>query len=429
MWKRRKTFSILACGAALALVASCGSSGSSSKSKKTTSTSSAATKSSGPLKLASLLTVTGDQGTLGVSMVKGVQIAVDEINAGGGVLKQPVQLTNEDTGGKADIAATAFSTLQSGAVSAIVGTDSSSVNLALIPKLSATDGPFMCAPATTSPKLSNPGSKMFVRTSPSDVLAGRALATQIINDGHSRLAILALNLDYGQGYASAIKTNFEAAGGKVVANVPLDPAGTSFTSEVAQALAATPDAIALITFPDSGGAVLRELATKDAGPKKMPTYSGDGNQIPDLYKLVNPNDPTATQGIKLVAVKPPADSTPFVTKFTAANPNQPLTYAPQAYDCAVMIALAADLGNSTSASSIQQHFSDVLASGGKKCTSYADCEKAIAGGAKQIKYAGAAASQYTYQGNADLAGGLFSILQYSADGSSKEAKTLNVGSK
>jgi branched-chain amino acid transport system substrate-binding protein len=420
MWKSRKTRSILTGAVALALVSSFGfSSGSPKKATGTTN----------QLNLGSLLTVTGDQGILGVSLVGGVQQAVDEINQSGGVLNNPVQLTNEDTGGDPQLAATAFSSLQSAGVTAIVGTDSSSVNLALIPKLSSTDGPFMCAPATTSPKLTKPGTKMFVRTSPSDSLAGKAFAAQLTDDGHSRLAILALNLDYGQGYAGALKKNFESAGGKVVANVGLDPAGTSFASEVSQALESNPDAIALITFPDTGGAILRELATQGAGPQAKPTYTGDGLQVPDLYTLVNPGDPTSTQGIKQVIVTAPEETSPFVSKFLAANPNQPLTYAPQAYDCAVMIALAADLGKSASASSIRKNFPNVLARSGKECKTYADCASLIADGAKKIKYSGASASQFRYQGNADLAAGLFSIVEYGADGSPSPAANLNVGRK
>ena len=326
MWTSRSTRSILAVGVALALLASCGSDDDSDDASTPEGT---ASPSSEALKLGSLLTVTGDQGILGVSIVKGVEQAVEEINAGGGVLGKPVELTNEDTGGDAQVAATAFSSLQAENVGAIVGTDVSTINLALIPKLSDTAGPFMCAPASTSPKLSEPGTSMFVRTSPSDVLAGRALATQIIDDGHNRLAILALNIDYGQGYADAIKENFESAGGEVVANVGLDPAGTTFDSEVGQALAANPDTIALITFPDTGGTILGALATQGGGPQAMPTYTGDGLQVPELYKLVNPDDPASTNGIKQIVVKPPADSTPFVTKFLEANPQQPLTYAPQ----------------------------------------------------------------------------------------------------
>jgi branched-chain amino acid transport system substrate-binding protein len=160
----------------------------------------------------------------------------------------------------------------------------------------------------------------------------------------------------------------------------------------------------------------------------MPTYTGDGLQVPDLYNLVNPDDPASTWGIKLIAVKPPAEDSPFVVTFTEANPDAPLTYAPQAYDCTMMIALAAELAGSTSAASIRESFPDVIASDGEECSSYADCAKLIADGAEKIKYSGAAAADYTWQDNADLAGGLFSVLEYGEDGVATEITTLDVSS-
>ena len=81
---------------------------------------------------------------------------------------------------------------------------------------------------------------------PSDVLQGAVLGSLILEDGHSRVAILARDDAYGAGVASSVAAAVSAGGGEVVERVVYDPVAGDFAAAVARITAAAPDAIVLI---------------------------------------------------------------------------------------------------------------------------------------------------------------------------------------
>jgi len=94
-------------------------------------------KGTGPLKIGSLLPETGSLAFLGPPEFAGVDLAVADINAAGGVLEQPMEHIRGDSGDTStDIAQqTADSHIAAG-VGAIVGAASSGVSLTVIDKIS-----------------------------------------------------------------------------------------------------------------------------------------------------------------------------------------------------------------------------------------------------------------------------------------------------
>ena len=90
------------------------------------------------LKIGSLLPETGSLAFLGPPEFAGVEFAIDEINAAGGVLGAPVEYSQGDSGDTStDIASVTSDRLLGENVDAIIGAASSSVTLTVIDKITA----------------------------------------------------------------------------------------------------------------------------------------------------------------------------------------------------------------------------------------------------------------------------------------------------
>lgn len=237
----------------------------------------AAREGDGVFKVGTLLPETGSLAFLGPPEFAGVQLAIDEINAAGGVLGNPVEVSNGDSGDTtSDLANTTTDRLLSENVDLIVGAASSSVSLTVIDKIT-TAGVVMFSPANTSKKFSDYDDKgLYFRNAPSDILQGGVLADTIAADGHTTVAILALDDDYGTGLAEDLAAALEEAGIEVVTTVIYDPAAQTFDAEVGQIATADPEAIALIGF-DESSRILTVMVELGIGPADKAIYGVDGN--------------------------------------------------------------------------------------------------------------------------------------------------------
>jgi len=166
-------------------------------------TTTATREGDGVLKLGSLLPETGSLSFLGPPEFAGLEYAIDEINAAGGVLGAPIEYSQGDSGDTStDIASTTVDRLISENVDAIVGAASSGVTLTVIDKVVAA-GITMFSPANTSPALSDyADNSLYFRNAPSDLLQGAVLADLITADGNASVYILNLDDAYGNGLAN-----------------------------------------------------------------------------------------------------------------------------------------------------------------------------------------------------------------------------------
>lgn len=348
------------------------------------------TDGDGTLQLGTLLPVTGDLSVLGPPMIKAVAMAVRDIDAAGGVLGKPIALTETDDGTNEDVASASVDKLLTAKVDAIIGAAGSSITLSVIDKITGS-GTVECSPSNTGANLSTyPDKGLYFRTAPPDNLQALALADLIGSDNKSKVAILGLNNDYGKGFAKFLKPALEDGGATVTTEVFYDPKGTSFDADVDKVIASKPDAVALVGYPDTGGTILKSMIQKGAGPDKVGIYVTDGMQSKDLYQKVDPNNPASTKGIRgtAPAAAPKSGASFFPDAFAKFAPGVDTIFSAHAYDCAVVIALAAEQGKSDAPHDIAANINKVTKDG-EKCSTYADCLKLIKDG-KDIDYDGAA---------------------------------------
>lgn len=231
----------------------------------------------GVFKVGTLLPETGSLAFLGPPEFAGVELAITEINAAGGVLGKPVESSQGDSGDTStDLANTTTDRLLSENVDLIVGAASSSVSLTVVDKIT-TAGVVMFSPANTSKKFSSYADKgLYFRNAPSDILQGGVLADAIVADGHTTVGILALDDDYGTGLAEDLTAALDAAGVEVVDTKIYDPAAQTFDAEVGAMVTADPEAIVVIGF-DESSRILTVMVEQGIGPNDKAVYGVDGN--------------------------------------------------------------------------------------------------------------------------------------------------------
>ncbi len=341
------------------------------------------TKGDGELVLATLLPLTGDLAFLGPSEVAGVKVAVEEINAAGGVLGKPVRLEETDSGdGTPDIAGASVDKALNAGADAIIGAAASSVSLSVIDKITGA-GKVQFSGANTSPELdTHPDNNLYFRTSPSDVLQGEVLGNLLIEEGRKNVAILARQDSYGEGLANRIQEVVTGQGGKVATMQLYAADAQNYTAEINKVAASKPDALVVVAF-DETKKLVPGLIAKGVGPQDVPTYFVDGNTA-DYSKDFAPG---TLKGVKATFPTPPELDPGFEDRLLGADPDlTDFTYGPQNYDAAIMIALAAEAAGDDDGVAIGAKLTEI-SSEGTECGDYASCLELVQAG-EDIDYNG-----------------------------------------
>jgi branched-chain amino acid transport system substrate-binding protein len=345
----------------------------------------------GSLELGQLASQTGPLSNIVQSLTVPVTMAVDEINAGGGVLGKPVTYTLADDATDPNAASESLEgLLEDSKVDAIMGPTSSGTTLNIIDEVRRRNV-LMCSGSNTSAELSTTDSRGFYfRTTPSDRLQGPALGELVLKDGRKKVGILARRDTYGLGLASSVKKTLENGHAKVVADVSYDPDATSFDREVQKVIDKKPDAVIVLGFESDGSDIVRTLSAKGLSPQQFPIYSADGMRTNAFPTLLDPNNPAAAAGLKGTspATQPAGVHHPFLDAFNATGIDP--IYSSFYYDCTILTALAAEKAKSDDATKMKKVFA-ANTKGKEQCTTFADCKRLLDAG-KTISYQGASAA-------------------------------------
>lgn len=337
----------------------------------------------GNLVIGALLPTTGDLAYLGPPEIAGVQLAINDINAAGGVngKELPADLLLEDSGdGTPDIAGGSVDALLAEDVDVIVGAAASGVSLSVIDKITGA-GVLQISPANTAPAFDTYDDKgLYFRTAPSDRLQGQVLGDLAVADGFSNVAVMARQDAYGEGLADQVATTLEEKGATVAASILYSADAENFTAEINQLAAAKPDAIVLITFEEITK-IVPGLISKGLGPDKVQYYFVDGNMADYSDQSFD------LTGVKGTFPAPAEVDTSFNDKLLGVDPDlEDFTYGPQSYDAVMLVALASVAAGDDSGESIAAQM-QAVSRDGTKCTTYADCVELLDAG-EDIDYDG-----------------------------------------
>ena len=338
-----------------------------------------------PLILASLMPLSGDLASLGPGIALGAALAVEQINAAGGINGQPVQLIEGDSGCDGAVALTSLNDVIAQGAQGVMGAACSGTSLAILDTAIAAEV-VMVSPSNTSPQFSKIDKKGFyARTAPSDLLQGDVLASLLVEDGVQTVSIISRADSYGRGLAEATAAAFEAAGGTVKTIVYHATDATEFTSEVTAVGKGAPDAIVGILFPETGCGVLQPAF--EQGLLDTPWYMTDGVKDAGLASLCGLG--TALDGFKGTAPGSAAgeakDAFEAAYAGVSADGSPTFIFAPQAYDAVMLMAISAAANGVTG----PEIASGLVAasSGGEKCIGVACI--ALAADGVDVDYVGA----------------------------------------
>lgn len=324
-------------------------------------------QSAGPgLTIGRVLPETGPLGFLGPPQIEGVNLAIEDINDAGGVMGDDVTLLTADEGETPQTAAESATRLVGEGAQAIIGAASSGGSQEFIQQLSDQEIP-QCSASNTSPAFTDQANADFYfRTVPPDEAVAPIIADTIIGDGATKVVIVARADDYGQALGALVKEELEAAGAEVPDLVTYDPEAANFNNEVTTAAGESPDAVVLVSF-DEGGQIAAGLLEEGLTADQF--YGGDGVFGPTFPDTVEEGNANAVDGMKVIGA---AGGQEFNDRIADATDNN-FIYGGQAYDCAVIIALATEAAQSTDGQDIVDASSEVT-TGGEKCDSFEACK-------------------------------------------------------
>ena len=378
--------------------------------EETSGSSTPAAKGDGTLTVGSLLPQTGDLAFLGPPEFAGVDLAVEDINAAGGVLGKEVVNIKADSGdGTPDIAGGEVDKLLAANADVIVGAAASGVSVSVIDKITGA-GVVQFSPANTAAGFDTyDDGGLYFRTAPSDILQGEILANQVLEDGNENVAIMGRQDFYGEGLSKRVQEVLEEKGATVSDFVLYQADAQNFTAEVNQVAASKPDAIVLVSFNETTK-IIPQLIAKGIGPEDVQIYFVDGNLADYSDESF---DLTGVKGTAPGAAEPDPEFVKRLQNAPGMNAKEALTYGAESYDAVIISALAAIAAGDDSGESVGANIVDVTREG-TKCTSFEECAKLLEDG-EDIDYDGKSGpTDMTDTGS--LIAGSYGIYEY--DGNS-----------
>lgn len=308
-------------------------------------------QAAGTIKIGAIFPITGPLATFGTSCANGAKMAVEEINARGGVLGSKIELLIEDDQYKAEEAANAAKKLiERDKVVALIGEVTSSVTLVVAP-IAQQSKIVLLTPTATNPKVTQVGDYIF-RACFVDDFQGEVMANFVYKNLKLKTAAIltAVTSDYSKGLAQFFKQKYTALGGKIVAEESYSEGDTDFRAQLTKIKAAKPEFVYLPGYYADIGPIL--LQARELGIT-VPFGGGDGWDSPVLLQTAG----KAAEGCFFSNHYSP-DSKDLVVQTFVKNYQKkygatPDALAALAYDAAKLLADAIKRAGSTDSAKIR----------------------------------------------------------------------------
>ncbi|VXC43484.1 Receptor ligand binding region family protein [Arthrobacter sp. 9AX] len=374
----------------------------------------------GALKVGLILDSTGSNAFLNAPQLAAVKLAVQEINAAGGLKGKRVELLPTDTG--LDTAGQAQA-LVAAKADVVIGPTDSSHAAAAIDVLSRARTTLI-SPANTAAGLSAARSGgYYFRTAAADVAQGPVLVKLARDAGAATVAVMHQEGSYGTDLAAAVASSAEQSGLEVAATAGF----TAGDAAVAAAAVnkAHADAVIVIARDGTQGA-LAELGKAGVAGKKVLLSDGAfaryGSRLPAKF----------LDGARALVpgALPDAD---FQARLLTVDPGlKDVSFAAEAYDAVTVAALAAARAQDDAGRSIAANLIAVSGGAGEgstgaaeACTTYKDCRAALMSG-PDINYDGES-GPLAFDGNGDITSATFTVYTYGADNNPSVSRVETAG--
>ena len=265
--------------------------------------------------------ITGPNAAFGAQLVNGVEQAVADINAAGGILGQKVELLKGDDVSDPKQGVSVANKFVGDGVKFVIGNFNSSVS---IPSsdVYADNNILMITPASTNPALTDKGKWNVFRTCGRDdqqgAVAGKYLAD---NAKGKKVAVIHDKTTYGKGLADETKKAMNALGVKEVLYEGVNTGEKDFSALVAKIKSSGADFVYWGGLHTEGGLIVRQM--RDQGVKAV-MMSGDGITSDEFSSIGGPGVEGTLMTFPPNPMKRP-EAAEVVKKFEAKN------FKPEAY--------------------------------------------------------------------------------------------------
>jgi branched-chain amino acid transport system substrate-binding protein len=209
-----------------------------------------------PLSIGVIANLTGSDVPSSVDMVRGTQLATDQINAAGGIKGRQIKLIVEDSEYRPQAGIEAATKLfDVDQVSAAIVFGGSSVTLP-IAEMAAPKGRIILNTSASSSKLGNFPGTLF-STLPLDDIVGKELGTYAAKKGAKTAVFIVPNNTFGTGLMDAAAASYVAAGGKVLRKIVYTEGQPDYRPDLQPLQQATPDVIISAGYGDDTRTVFK----------------------------------------------------------------------------------------------------------------------------------------------------------------------------
>jgi branched-chain amino acid transport system substrate-binding protein len=258
-----------------------------------------------PLKIGFIQPLSGPIAAAGSYITNGAKIALDRVNAKGGVKGRRLELIIEDN--KSDPAETrnaAEKLIVRDKVPVIIGAWGSSMTLAMMPLAAQHNVPIIVETSSsvkiTDPK--TPGSKIVSRISPTSELEALGVEPMLPKLGMKKVGYIAVNTDWGRGAVVAFGDVLKRQGGKIELVEYVGQADTDFYSQLTKFKAAGIDSVIITDDAPKTAKMLQQM--KELGLNVKVLVTG-GSAWPD--SIVQLAGAQAAEGAMFISFYNPYD--------------------------------------------------------------------------------------------------------------------------
>jgi branched-chain amino acid transport system substrate-binding protein len=312
-----------------------------------------------------VLGFTGPLESLAPAMAGGAGIAMEQVNAAGGVLDGTTFDAVEGDSTCIDAsAATAVGErlITSDNVAGIVGAMCSGATGASLANVAVPNGVVMISPSATSPGLSTAEDNgLFFRTAPSDARQGVIISDILLENGVDSVAVTYTNNDYGKGLADSFQAAYEEAGGEVTINAAHEDGKADYSAEVGALSAAGGDVLVVAGYVDQGGSGIVRAAL-DSGA--FDTFYFPDGMVSDQLAQNFPGEIDGSYGANPGTDSPGAQLYQDMASEAGFDGTSP--FSAEAYDAAALIMLAMQASGSTDPNVYKDSVMDVANAPGEQ---------------------------------------------------------------
>lgn len=281
---------------------------------------------------------------VGEGMEQAILTALTNINANGGIDGHPVGLVTCDSACDGTAAQAALTELaNTSLVSGVVGCGCSGATIPAS-EIAIAQGIVMVSPSATSPAITDIADDGWLnRTVPSDALQGKIMAAIANREGLTDVFVINRDDPYGNGLRGVFIENFTFLGG-TADFITYDEEAPGFADTViAAAEADAPGGVFMISFTTDGAAIAQTAVSRsyDPGIWMFP----DGLRDTSFIEAVG-NDAFLEGARGTIPASPTgANFATFTTRYRELYAEDPGPFGANAYDAAMLIAMAMALGD------------------------------------------------------------------------------------